>query len=135
QVEIGTSIGIAMAPEHGSDPHELLKKADLAMYRSKSTGRNYLTFYDEAMSAELEARNTMERDLRAGIAQGQLQLHYQPVFEVQTGTWRGVEALVRWRHPEKGLIPPDQFIPLAEETGLIASLGEWVLRRACWDAR
>ena len=135
QVEVGTSIGIAMAPEHGSDPHELLKKADLAMYRSKSTGRNYLTLYDDAMSAELEARNTLESDLRVGIARGQLQLHYQPVFEVRTGAWRSVEALVRWRHPEKGLIPPDQFIWLAEETGLITALGEWVLRRACWDAR
>jgi diguanylate cyclase (GGDEF)-like protein len=135
QVEVGTSIGIAMAPAHGSDPHELLKKADLAMYRSKSTGRNYLTLYNAAMSAELEARNTLESDLRVGIARGQLQLHYQPVFEVQTGAWRSVEALVRWRHPEKGLIPPDKFIPLAEETGLIALLGEWVLRRACWDAR
>jgi diguanylate cyclase (GGDEF)-like protein len=135
QVEVGTSIGIAMAPEHGSDPHELLKKADLAMYRSKSTGRNYLTLYDDAMSAELEARNTLESDLRTGIARGQLQLHYQPVFAVKTGAWRGVEALVRWRHPEKGLIPPDQFIWLAEETGLITALDEWVLRRACWDAR
>jgi diguanylate cyclase (GGDEF)-like protein len=135
QVEVGTSIGIAMAPGHGSDPHELMKKADLAMYRSKSTGRNYLTLYDDAMSAELEARNTLESDLRTGIARGQLQLHYQPVFDVKTGTWRGVEALVRWRHPEKGLIPPGQFIPLAEETGLITALGEWVLRRACWDAR
>jgi diguanylate cyclase (GGDEF)-like protein len=135
QVEVGTSIGIAIAPEHGSDPHELLKKADLAMYRSKATGRNYLTLYDNAMSAELEARNTLESDLRVGIARGQLQLHYQPVFEVRTGAWRSVEALVRWRHPEKGLIPPDKFIPLAEETGLIAALGEWVLRRACWDAR
>jgi diguanylate cyclase (GGDEF)-like protein len=134
QVEVGTSIGIALSPEHGSDRHALMKKADLAMYRSKSGGRNRITLYDDAMSAELEIRNMLEGDLRDGISQGQLKLHYQPVFDVQTGGWCGVEALVRWRHPDRGVVSPDQFIPLAEESGLIAPLGEWVLRRACWDA-
>jgi diguanylate cyclase (GGDEF)-like protein len=134
RVEIGTSIGISLAPEHGRDQEPLLKKADLALYRSKSAGRSCFTVYDVAMSAELEARNTLEGDLRDAIAQCQFEVHYQPFFNVETGERCGVEALVRWRHPLKGLVPPDQFIPLAESTGLIVPLGEWIIGRACDDA-
>ncbi|MGJ4945698.1 putative bifunctional diguanylate cyclase/phosphodiesterase [Bradyrhizobium sp. HKCCYLS1011] len=134
RVEIGTSIGIALAPEHGSDQEDLLRKADLALYRSKSAGRSCYTVYDDAMSAELEARNTLEGDLRDAIAQCQFEVHYQPFYDVVTRERCGVEALVRWRHPVKGLVPPDQFIPLAEATGLIVPLGEWIIGRACDDA-
>ncbi|WP_257170456.1 EAL domain-containing protein [Bradyrhizobium sp. SRS-191] len=134
RVEIGTSIGISLAPQHGRDQEHLLKKADLALYRSKSAGRSCYTMYDDAMSAELEARNTLEGDLRDAIAQCQFEVHYQPFYDADTRERRGVEALVRWRHPVKGLVPPDKFIPLAESTGLIVPLGEWIIGRACDDA-
>jgi predicted signal transduction protein with EAL and GGDEF domain len=134
RVEIGTSIGIALAPEHGRHQEQLLKKADIALYRSKAAGRNCHTVYDDAMSAELEARSTLEGDLRDAIARCQFELHYQPFYDVESGRRCGVEALVRWRHPVKGLVPPDQFIPLAEATGLIVPLGEWIIGRACDDA-
>ncbi len=134
RVEIGTSIGIALAPEHGRGHEDLLRKADLALYRSKSAGRSCFTVYDDVMHAEFEARNTLEGDLRDAIAQCQFEVYYQPFYDVETRERCGVEALVRWRHPVKGLVPPDQFIPLAESTGLIVPLGEWIIGRVCDDA-
>jgi diguanylate cyclase (GGDEF)-like protein len=133
-VNIGTSIGIALAPGDGCDPDTLMKKADLALYRAKSEGRNGYRFFDQRMTADAEARRQMETELRAALAGNQLEVHYQPIIDVNTRKLFSVEALVRWHHPIKGYVPPDEFIPLAEDTGLINALGEWVLQRACTDA-
>jgi diguanylate cyclase (GGDEF)-like protein len=133
-VAIGTSIGIALAPEHGIDADELLKRADLALYQTKSRGRNDYTFFEPAFGDAAAARHELESDLRQAIAQDQLELHYQPIMDTTTLKVCGAEALVRWRHPLKGMILPDQFVPLAEETGLIIQVGEWVLRQACTEA-
>ncbi len=134
EINIGTSIGIALAPEHGTGSGELLKMADLALYRTKSAGRNGYCFFDPEMSEVASARQEIENDLRRAIQQNELELHYQPILNAKTRKISSVEALVRWRHPTKGLLFPDLFVPLAEETGLIAQIGEWVLRRACMDA-
>ena len=118
-----------MAPEHGVEPGELLKRADLALYNVKSSGPQRLTACSRTKCWRSSTpSNRRRRELREAIAQGQFELHYQPVVDIETRELCGVETLVRWRHPVKGMIAPDQFIPLAESTGLIVPLGEWILR-------
>ncbi len=133
-ISIGTSIGIALASEGAAGSDDLLKMADLALYRAKSAGRNGYCFFDPQMSEIASARQEIESDLRRAIQQNEFELHYQPIIDSKTRKIRSAEALVRWRHPTKGLIYPDLFIPLAEETGLITQIGDWVLRAACTEA-
>jgi diguanylate cyclase (GGDEF)-like protein len=131
---VKTSIGIALAPENGTEPGELMKKADLALYRVKSEGRNNFSFFDEEMSEDATTRHRLLNDLRMALSRNEFELHYQPVIDAKTSRPCGAEALVRWRHTVEGLIFPDRFIWLAEESGLMEQLGEWILKRACTDA-
>jgi diguanylate cyclase (GGDEF)-like protein len=134
RASLGTSIGIVLAPEHGVDPEGLLKRADLALYDAKASGRNDFRLFRNELLEVADTQRTAEYELRDAIERREFELYYQPVVDVKTRTLCGVEALVRWRHPTKGMIAPDRFIPLAESTGLIAPLGEWILQRACIDA-
>ncbi|MGA9091989.1 MAG: EAL domain-containing protein [Bradyrhizobium sp.] len=134
EVSVGTSIGIALAPANGTDAAELLKKADLALYRVKSEGRNSFSFFEEDLSEKATTRLQIINDMRAALSRNEFELHYQPLFDTRTSRLCGMEALVRWRHPLAGLLYPDQFIGIAEETGLMEPLGQWILQRACADA-
>jgi diguanylate cyclase (GGDEF)-like protein/PAS domain S-box-containing protein len=133
-IVVGCSIGIALAPEHGDKSDELLKNGDLALYKSKESGRNCFHCYREELKAEADRRDALENDLRTAIWREEFELFYQPIIDIESGRVRAVEALMRWRHPTLGLIAPNHFIPLAEETGLIVQLGEWAMTRACQDA-
>jgi diguanylate cyclase (GGDEF)-like protein len=134
-IVIGASAGIALAPDDGETPDELLKNADVALYQAKGDGRRIFRFYEASMNARLQVRRTLELDLRKALLAGEFELYYQPLVTFDTGAISGFEALLRWRHPSRGIVAPGEFILVAEEIGLIVPLGEWVLRQACAEAK
>ena len=134
QVVVGVSVGVTVAPGEGTEPDVLMKNADLALYRAKADGGGIYRFFEIGMDARMQARRILELDLRKAIVNGEFELFYQPIIDVETGAITSCEALIRWNHPERGVIAPMDFIPVAEETGLIVPLGEWVVRQACAEA-
>ena len=134
QVLVGASIGIAVAPGDGRKPDVLMKSADMALSRAKADGGGVYRFFELAMDARMQARRALELDLRKAVVNGEFELYYQPIVDVKTRLITSCEALIRWHHPDRGMIAPAEFISIAEETGLIVPLGEWVIRQACAEA-
>jgi diguanylate cyclase (GGDEF)-like protein len=134
QVVVGASIGIAVAPGDGGKPDALMKSADMALSRAKADGGGVYRFFELEMDARMQARRALELDLRKAIVNGEFELYYQPIVDVKTEKITSCEALIRWHHPGRGMILPAEFISIAEETGLIVPLGEWVIRQACAEA-
>ena len=133
-VHVGASVGVALAPRDGTDPDQLLRNADLALYQAKAEGKARFRVFDAALAERVEARRFLETELRCAVRAGEFELHYQPLVDAHSGEVTAAEALIRWRHPRRGLVSPADFIPLAEETGLIMPLGAWVLHTACSEA-
>lgn len=132
-ISIGVSIGVSISPDHGTCSNSLLKKADMAMYKVKESGKHGVAFFKPEYMQELEYRVHLEQELNQAIINGEFEIYYQPVIDISTEKELGFEALIRWHHPVRGLVPPDDFIPVAEQTGLIVAMGQWIIKQVCSD--
>ncbi|QUM78470.1 bifunctional diguanylate cyclase/phosphodiesterase [Moritella sp. 24] len=133
RISVGVSIGVSISPEHGTCSDSLLKKADMAMYKVKESGKHGIAFFKPEYLRELEYRVHLEQELTQAIQRGEFEIYYQPVIDIATEKELGFEALIRWHHPVRGLVPPDDFIPVAEQTGLIVPMGKWIIQQVCSD--